>query len=245
MRISLIQNSPSVGFKSNNRRITDKSGGLLYKTTTYFFRDDLDWHGLINLLNNKYRNTPKVNIINHACSNGPEVYSLIIQLGLSLGKTAEKFFPILAKDINPDNIINAQKGSQIGINNNDLYKISYYTNNNLNRFFSYSPAQSSEYHLALKPRPILKDKVIFQQGDILQDVSEIQFQNTVLLCRNFWQYLKDSNCKFLAQKLGEKMDKTSLLVLGEHDILSSNADKYLAENGFRRLFNRYVYEKST
>ena len=245
MRISLIQNSPSVGFKSNNRRIIDKSGRLLYKTTTYFFRDDLNWHEFINLLKNKYQNIPKVNIINHACSNGPEAYSLIMQLITSLGKTAEKFFPILAKDINRDNIINAQKGGKIGINNSDLYKINYYTNNNLNHFFSFHPSQSSDYHLALKPRAVLKDKVIFQQGDTLQDVSEIQFQNTVLLCRNFWQYLKDSNCKFLAQKLGEKMDKTGLLVLGEHDILSSNADKYLAENGFRRLFNRYVYEKST
>ena len=46
MQISPITTQTSVGFQGNNRRVTDKTGALLYKTTTYFFRNDLDWDKL-------------------------------------------------------------------------------------------------------------------------------------------------------------------------------------------------------
>ena len=245
MRISPIQTYTPPKFQGNNRRVTDKSGALLYKTTTYFFRNDLDWDKFINLLVTKYKNTGKVNLINHTCSNGPEAYSIIMKLITRLGASAEKFFPIQARDINPDNILSAQNGGGMGINNEDLYRINYYTKNNINSFLNFQPARTPDYQLAVVPKPILKNRVQFSQGDIFQDIENMPDKNTVLLCRNFWQYLKENECGLLAEKLSRKIDNTSLVVLGEYDINQSSAPKYLAKYGFIPVDSPYVYSKST
>lgn len=244
MQISPITTYTSVGFQGNNRRVTDKTGALLYKTTTYFFRNDLDWDKFINLLISKYQNTPRVNLIDHICSNGPETYSLIMKLLTRLGINAEKFFPIQAKDINKENILSAQNGGGMGISNEDIYRINYYTNNNINNFLNFKPSQNPEHQLAVTAKPILKNRVQFSQGDIFQDIENIPGKNTVLLCRNFWMYLKEDECELLAKKLGSKFDNTSLIVLGEHDINKSRAAEYLKKYGFIPLSIPYVYSPS-
>ena len=241
MYISNIKPYTPYTFKSNNRRVVDKSGRLLYKTTTYFFRNDMDWDRFIDILDSKYKNTKKVNLINHACSNGPEVYSLAMKLITGLGTSSEKFFPILAKDINSDNIEIAKQGGSMGINNEDIYRINYYTKNNINSFLDFRPARKPEHQLAVAPKAILKNKVTFTEGNIIQDVDSLPDKNTVLMCRNFWLYLKDGECKLLANKLGKKFDNTSLIVLGEHDINKSNAPKYLKEAGFTPIETPYIY----
>ena len=133
----------------------------------------------------------------------------------------------------------------MGINNEDLYRINYYTKNNINSFLNFQPARTPDYQLAVVPKPILKNRVQFSQGDIFQDIENMPDKNTVLLCRNFWQYLKENECGLLAEKLSRKIDNTSLVVLGEYDINQSSAPKYLAEYGFIPVDSPYVYSKST
>ena len=60
----------AIASKGNARAVVDKNNNLLYRTTTYFFREDLDWDNFFALLKRKYQNVPKVNFINHCCSNG-------------------------------------------------------------------------------------------------------------------------------------------------------------------------------
>ena len=63
---------------------------------TRMFRSDLDWNLLSYYLENKYKNAQKVNVLNAACSDGSEPYSLamILDKKISGGK---KFFPIKMK----------------------------------------------------------------------------------------------------------------------------------------------------
>ena len=112
----------NINHKANNRWIYDKSGKELYKTTTYFFRDDLDWESLIKYICDKYKNVPKVNFINHACSNGLEPLSFLMGLMIFSPENVKKFTPIIAKDINPENILMAKKG-ECGASSDDFLRI--------------------------------------------------------------------------------------------------------------------------
>lgn len=233
MHISPIQNIttlPNPQFKANNRRICNKSGDLLYKTTTYFFRDDLHWDALVSLLSEKYRNTARVNVINHACSNGEEPYSLVVKLLHSLGDTAEKFFPIKAKDIDQDNI-NSAKAGRMGIILNDMYRINGYTKDNINTYFDYEKALNPMNDMVLSPKSNIKDKVQFTRADIFDELDTMQGHNTVLLCRNVWPYMTPEKRELLAEKLSKTLDKTSLLVTGSFDE-SVNIPQILKDKGF-------------
>ena len=108
MRITPVNSVSNVchpNFQGNRRYVYNKNGDFLYRTTTYFFRDDLNWNAFIKFISNKYKNADRVNILNHACSNGQEPYSLAAKLMQTLGEEAEKFFPIIAKDIDKENIL--------------------------------------------------------------------------------------------------------------------------------------------
>ena len=46
-------------FRANRRNITNREGKLLYRTTTYFLREDLNWERFANFLKNKYQSASK------------------------------------------------------------------------------------------------------------------------------------------------------------------------------------------
>ena len=228
-------------FRGNRRIILDESGNLLYKTTTYFFRDDLNWHELVDVLQYKYRNAKKVNIINHVCSNGQEPYSLAAKLIQVLKSEAEKFFPIFAKDINKENIESA-KGGRLGIKDNDLYRINYYMRDQLSDYFDKGQSSNPESDLVLIPKENIKNKVVFDQSDILEDTKTKFPPNTFLLCRNFWPYLKESAQEELADNLARSLDETSLLAVGEFD-LSGDVTYLLKSRGFVPTETDNVFRK--
>lgn len=233
--------APTPQFKGNNRTIYSKDGALLYKTVTYFFREDLCWNDLVRLIAYKYKSSPKVNIINHACSNGQEPYSLAVKLIQTLGEEAEKFFPIQAKDIDFENIESAKIG-RMGIKLNDMYRINGATSGQLDTFFHYGRANNPQNDMVLIPKPNIKDKVSFTQSNIFDDIDKIPSQDTVLLCRNFWPYLDASKRILLAQKLAEKLDKTSLIVVGGFDE-SCYTENLLLDNGFINCGVNHVFTK--
>ena len=228
-------------FRGNNRAVCDKSSNLLYKTTTYFFRDDLNWDRFAYLLKNKYQSAKQVNIINHVCSNGQEPYSLAIKLIQKLGAEADKFFPIKARDINYENIESARRG-RLGIKNNDIYRINSYTNNNIDLFFDKGKAANPNNDLVLIPKKEIKNKVVFNQADIFDDIETLPPQNTVLLCRNFWPYIDNRRGESLAQKLSRKLDKTCLIVIGDVDYRTSTP-QLLKSNGFIETYVNNVFSK--
>ncbi len=233
----------SPAFNANRREIFDKSGKMLYKTTTYFFRDDIHWNEFITLLQQKYKDADKVNFIVHCCSNGPEAYSCATSLIDRLGDKADKFLPILAKDINPENIEHAKRHSSMGLSEVDFYRANYYLKDRLGSYFNFVPPKLRESSLALVPNNNLKTKVVFEQGDIFKDIEKMSSKNTVLMCRNFWPYLSYDEKKDLAQKLSEKFDNTSLIVIGDFDCIEGAANSFLLDNGFVQSNTKNVYTK--
>lgn len=234
-------NSFTPQFQGNKRAVIDSNGKLLYKTTTYFFRDDFDWSSFIDLLTRKYRNVDKVNFIVHACSNGPEAYSTIMKLLATLGERAQKFFPLIAKDIDPNNIENAKNGNKMGITDYDYRRLNYHTGNKVYQYMDFAIPSGREYTMALKPKPFLRNYVQFSQGDIIDDLDNIPKDNTVLMCRNFWLYIDEDKRKIIADKLA-KLAPSSLVAIGYYDT-DVNVHKLLAERGFVETGVERVFTK--
>lgn len=230
-------------FNANRREVYDNTGKMLYKTTTYLFRDDLNWHNFIKFLDSKYKDAEKVNIIVHCCSNGPEAYSCAASLINKLGDESKKFFPILARDINSENIRHAKQFGSMGLSEYDLYCANYYLNDNIGSYFNFVPPKSGDYSIAIVPKNKLKEKIHFEQGDIFKDLETIPNKNTVLMCRNFWPYLSYKKRIELAQKLSEKFDDTSLVVIGDFDRYNGAIDELLSDNGFMGTYLKNVFIK--
>lgn len=239
---SIKPNKPTFG--GNCREVLDKNKNLLYRTTTYFFRNDLDWEAFFGLLARNYQHVPKVNFINHCCSNGEEAYSCATGLMVHLQDMAEKFFPILAKDINHENIESAKNHSKMGINTRDVYQLNYYTHDNYRSFFDVVKPNSDIYSMALVPKENLKKSVIFEKGDILSDVDNIPSKNTVLLCRNFWPYLDAFKREELAQKLENRLEASSLVVIGDYDMYEAKVDELLLQHNFLPTTVKNVFAKA-
>ena len=246
MKISQIQSTEyktkPLSFKTNRRTITDKDGKMLYRTTTYFFRGGLDWTRFTNYIVNKYKNIPKINIVDHICSNGPEAYTIAMMLINKLGENAEKYFPIIAKDINKKNINDATNNAPIGMDNLDMYVANYYTKNKFFNYFVPVLPTDIEDDFAVIANKTIREKVEFGLGDIFNDIDQVPASNTVFLCRNFWPYIDEQQRELLVKKI-QKFDHTSLVVIGDYDTNCSNIESLLQENGFVKTSVDYVYTK--
>ena len=113
-----------------------KKKTLLYSFTTEtdFFRSDVNWDKFVELLYLKYKNTDKVNLICHACSDGEEAYSLAVKLISKFGEKAEKFFPIIARDVDFGNIELAKEGSFV-VDGDELNLINSHSKLNISEYF--------------------------------------------------------------------------------------------------------------
>ena len=229
----IVQNQYQPKFKSNSRWVYDKYGKELYKTTTYYFRDDLDWENLIKFLCNKYKDAPKINFINHACSNGMEPISFVISLFLFAPEQIKKFTPIIARDINHENILMAKKG-ECGASSEDFLRVHKMTNGKYRDFFDLKRNEKQDSLFTLSPKKIITDNIIFEQSDIFKDIDNIPSDNTFLCCRNFWAYLPFEKREELGYRLGQKLHSSSTVLIGYHDIIEGRADLHLKLNGFKR-----------
>jgi len=237
--------SSSPAFRANNRQAYNTQTNMPYKTTTYLFRADLNWDGLTTILNDTYKNTPKVHIYNDACSSGHEPVSLAIKLKENLGKNSEKFFPIKASDYDSENIKSA-KSWTLGVKDADLYELNRNPQNNYYKYLQFTKAINPQDDIAFMPNAEIRENIQYNQGDIFKNIEKMPSSNTVLLCRNFWRYLpKEGNsAEKLAQKLGEKFDSTCMVVIGEHD-RECNTKELLEKNGFRETGVQFVFKKCT
>ena len=91
---------------------------------------------------------------------------------------------------------------------------------------------------------IMKNHVKFLQSNILDDVNLINFDNTILLARNCWHYLGEDKIDILARKLGNKMNESSTLVIGDFD-KQYHVDKILNRYGLTESkFVENLFEKN-
>jgi len=245
MNVSPISysNYKPASFKANRRWVKDCCGNPLYMTTTYFFRDDLDWKKLVNYLCTKYKDASRVNVLSHACSNGLEPYSFVMQLLHSKPEEAGKFFPIIAKDLNNENIYAAKIG-RCGANKSDYERAQAFLDNTLWNYVNWEKSSSGENDMVLNPKSFVKEKIEFSQGDIFKDIDNLAERNNVLFCRNLWLYLAPYEQEMLLKKLASKLDKTSTLILGDYDYTNNYKFKIsLKEYGFKEELKN-IYSKN-
>ena len=95
---------------------------MVSSNSTEFFRRDFPWDNIGKVFT-KHFPKGEVCIHNFACSDGSEAYSLIIALIEQLGeKKADRFFPIIASDIDKD-IVKMAASGKISATANDIYEI--------------------------------------------------------------------------------------------------------------------------
>ena len=192
---------------------------LAYRNDTSIFRDDLLWDDFIKFLKFKYEDLKKVNVYNYACSNGSESFSLVMKMLSCLGKKdSEKFFPIIAKDVDSLAIENA-KSNSIPIDWFEKSKINLHTDNNFAEYFTkdFSSNWYDGETVFYCPVKELTENVRFSKGDIMKDYKRIEPENSVVLARNFWPYLLEDIPRLIL-RLAEQMGKNSTLVIGGFDV---------------------------
>lgn len=249
MKLTNISFNPNIrpSFASNARAARDENGKFLHNNTTNFFRIDLEWDKYTDFLIEKYKDQNKVDVYCYACSDGTEPYSLAMMLITKLGfEGAQKFFPIKARDID-DYYFEKLKKGEIAVNNSDLEKIKKKTNGNTlfivptkNDFW-----EGNTQKIISKINPKLKNTVIFQKGDLREDIKTLPKSNCVLMFRNAWSYLKDNEDRAkLLKDIHNQLDETSVFVSGSHDIIrpKEKFEHYLAQNKFKPTGINYCYE---
>ncbi len=133
--------SPSFGIFFNDVKYDD--GELRYRGDTVLCRDDLYFPEVVDFLDNKYKNTPKVNVMMHACSDGEEVYSFLGVLISKLKEKASKFLPVTAKDIDSEHLKMAKRGVY-NISDTEFVMANDYMNGDFYNYFEPMPSRGSK-----------------------------------------------------------------------------------------------------
>lgn len=220
---------------------------LKYKNTTEFFRACLDWNEFAKFLKYHFLNDQKINVYCFGCSDGSEPYSLSMVLREKLGDDSRKFFPIIAKDVDPKIIATAQSGL-IDYSSEDKMFIDYFTNQKFEKYFTFEKYLdqnifSKDYMAKAHVNSTLRKTVSFSQGDILKEVNSIPKENTVVLCRNFWRYLSPQDREYLAKNLYKRLDNKSCVITGYNDDYNEqkfSVTRELQSAGFKKLVNYYT-----
>ena len=237
--------SPSFGIFFN--KVDDEYGDMRYRGDTALCRDDLYLPEVVDFLDNKYKNVPKVNVIMHACSDGEEVYSFLGVLISRLKEKALKFLPVKAKDVEPEHLKLAQKGTY-NITDTEYIMANASMNGDFYEYFEYQPRKNAIDPLMKKTKQFkvkdsMKNFVNFEQSNILMDSSKTNFKNTVLFARNFWPYLSFEERHELAKTLSKRMDASSTLIVGDYDKEDANIGALLRMYGFEETKVDNVFEK--
>ncbi len=220
---------------------------VIHRNTTFFYRKDLDWDNFSKFLLDKYKNTSKVNTYCYACSDGSEPYSLIIDLKTKAPSQADKFFPIIAKDYDQE-IIRQAKSGTIYVPHYEKYFIHEQSNHNFNKFFGKDVRSDRRNNCAgrvFEVKPELSNNVTFDSADICKDVENIKPDNSIVLCRNFWPYLKSQEkMDTLAQDLYNRLGNNSIVVLGIYDEDKVKPYEAMFKAGFQLVDEKLrIFEK--
>lgn len=228
--------SPMFG---STTRVVHKSGFKMYANFTEFLRPDFPWKPFIDLVEQKYRNVPKINILNFACSDGSEPYTLAMLLKDRFGNNANRFFPIKAYDFDED-IIDLAKEKTINFGPDDLYRLSQEVPNWEKDYFKIIRTSLFGPDRKITPRNSIKNAVEFEQKELPKDFPKEKLTNTIVFARNFWPYMERMNYKVLAIMMAEILDDTCLVALGALE-KTFQIGKLLEKEGFIKTNVDSVY----
>lgn len=239
--INTNQQAYKPNFQSNTRVCRNKYGELLYRNITNFFRNDLDWEKFGDFLINKYKDTDKVNIYCYGCSDGSEPLS-IAMLIRELFQNSNKFFPIIAKDIDKRMIYLARKG-EIEVDCTDFDMINKFTNNKFDNYIKTSKSLLGFNPIPAKINPELLKDIEFSVADIKEDLHTVKPQNSIVFCRNLWPYIKPETERIkLVNNLFSVLKDNSTVVIGNFDKWANLNNLLLSRDFKRAKYLPNVYE---
>lgn len=214
-----LKNNRCFSFGSIERTVyNDKQEkNIKYRNNTYLFRDDLFWKEVID---NITKDDKPKKIYCYACSDGSEPYSIAIALISRLGwDKAQKYFPIIARDID-EKMINKAKSGKLAFDEEELVIIRYYQRNSDTKFFDIIYDNIS-YDSPFHKRGILSEKlkscIDFAVGDICEEASNIDYSNSVIFFRNAMPYIPKEKREKLLAVFSRNLKKTTAIVIGEYD----------------------------
>lgn len=248
--INSFNNHKKVNFTSN-ARVYKLPSGQQIKCYTSFFRGDLSWDRFTDFLIKNFKHKDKVNVLNSACSDGSEAYSLIMAFKEKFSPSQyEKFFPIKASDYDEE-IVRAAKSGLILVQCNQIPKIDLYVSSHSDYFersfdktLVIKDDKTVNLLKTLKVKDTLLNDVEFEQIGVFNLLKKLDDKsNTVLMFRNALGHLKDDAAKKFAKLVGEKLQPGSVVVIGSFDKNCTNIDKYLKEAGFTEVLQN-VFRKN-
>lgn len=247
---SYNKSSTTPSFEGNCRTVRDALGKMKYRNNTAFFRPDLNFNRLVSLLTERYQGADRVHIYNYACSEGAEPFSLAMLLIQKLGaERARKFLPIIASDID-EKILENPKAGVVKLSPGDLFLIKRALGKDYSRFIEHDGKFKYDDQLRNilcdgQVTPLLRDSVVFQQANILDDVGRIERDNSVVMCRNFWPYLPKQERHNLAEGLSQQLGDSSMCVIGAYDRHWAWMKRLFGQHGMTRVSgNPLFYEKA-
>lgn len=203
-----------------------RNGEIYNRNTTRFFREDINWSEFRKYLNQRFSDSDRVSTRIYGCSIGKEPYSLVVALREELGKNADKFFPIIAKDIDAESIAKANE-----IKNLDTVEF-YFPDfmdgyldmgGSVDNLRQYINRKGVSETITLKKD--IKNCAKFSRANILEDLNSIDSKRpSIIMCRNLWPYIDESEYDRYTQKLFDKLKKGSVVVLGCYDLAESVDD---------------------
>ena len=209
-------NNKKVPFKGADRYIVSDAGKLLYRTTTHIFRHDLNWPQIFGI----FAKEKPDKVYCYACSDGSEPYSIVMGLFELFGKEkAKKFLPVLARDIDESNI-NVCKTGKIDVTPTDMLGIE--DNIGCNCVEKYFPVKYDGYKMMRFANNDLRNAVEFRQADFIKNAENIDYDNSMIFCRNVWPYFKPADVMYLADVFSKKFTEKTKLILGSFDRSASN-----------------------
>lgn len=248
-----LETKNKIAFSANIRKVANKiTRSTLYKNNSWYFRSDLNWNKLIEKLDEKYSKVDKVNVYCFACSEGAEPFSLAMMLIEKLGfEKAQKFFPIIASDIDTEILIEPKKGI-INVSEGDLENIKENIGNNYLKYMNLEDDCNFSHKLYQdvykgEISSVIRNAVIFKNYDMKSRIFDVPKRNSVVMCRNFWPYLEkpfQDNNKAQLKLLDNacnKLGDNSLIIIGEYDNYSIG--NKLIERGFYKSDVPWMYTK--
>ncbi len=268
MQISPIQNysyrDNSPNFKHWERTVYKaghKTGleNIVNRNNTYFFRNSDFWLDLVGFLEKTFKDIPKFNIYSYGCSDGSDVYSLIITLLAHRENLLKKCSPIIGKDW--DSVAIKRANSNVyEITQSERKEINYCTCGKFDTFFKELEEGSNLIPEAnVKINPEVAKHAMFCQENVLHDYESIRPNNSIVLLRNILPYLNENwgesflkndnwetQRKFL-NDLYNHLGENSYIAIGEYDRyeMKKVLPKMLRKAGFMQTPVHNLYKRAT
>ncbi len=232
-----VLSKSSVSFSSMRYRKFDRAGNVINCNYTNFNRADIDWKKFAEFLGNRYKDAQRVQIHSFGCSDGSDVYTLIINLINNLGEQAKKFFPIFASDFAPE-MIEMAKSRKILLHSRD---IEFLKEQSAYGFFEEDKTEAPQIMSGIefyphKVKEGLFSKVNFSIKDIIKSSRIENFSNKVVMFRNGWTFNSLKKQNEIANNLYTKSNDKTLVVIGQSDLFKSAASDYLQGRGLNQIF---------